>query len=320
MAFAPWYFRDTSGQTWKLGVTDGGLITTTLVPSVPQASPSVPLLDADDLTSVWNFYILPNGMGATDPTAVPPAANWIPLTSLGGIDWRLYAVSGILQTVAVVAPVAPVPPPVNFCYLPWYLDDGAGGVWLVSVQPNGQLTTTAVTPPVANTSRSVPIKDSVNPKAVWALSATPAGLLSLTAVSVGAVAPWINLEALDHSLWRLSVLGGLLDTTKVGQGTTDPTVGQLFNYDLINQPGPFNPASQPAGPNTPVTDPVQTTGELIGQFFSGCGHSFNAWEIMAMTVECIPSAGVRCPICGFLQRIITPYSDIYAQANEIIMA
>jgi len=78
--------------------------------------------------------------------------------------------------------------------------------------------------------------------------------------------------------------------------------------------------TQPGGIGTPVF-PAQTTGELVGLFMAGCGHSFNSWiieESQACNGDTV--AVVMCPLCRYCQRIIDPFSDLYSLANEIVFA
>lgn len=97
-------------------------------------------------------------------------------------------------------------------------------------------------------------------------------------------------------------------------GSAVPVVGEIFD------PQDYNPKfTQPGGPGTAVF-PAQQTGELVGMWFSGCGHSFNAWMVDCVAVAGVPTAVIMCPVCRFCQRLITPFSSIYDPANEIIMA
>lgn len=77
--------------------------------------------------------------------------------------------------------------------------------------------------------------------------------------------------------------------------------------DLI--PIPYLPKpSQPGGPGTPITDPVQTVYEKNGFYYPGCGHSINSYDVVREAVDGIPSAIARCPICGWVEIIFTPAS------------
>jgi hypothetical protein len=83
----------------------------------------------------------------------------------------------------------------------------------------------------------------------------------------------------------------------------NPILGALY-------PAPYLPKSkQPGGPGTPVVDPTQTVEEKNGYYYPGCGHSVNSYDVQQTSVNGIPSKLVTCPICGFLQAIITPASD-----------
>ena len=92
-------------------------------------------------------------------------------------------------------------------------------------------------------------------------------------------------------------------------------VGQIFKPDDA-----YPTFAQPGGIGTP-TFPQQQVGELIGMWFAGCGHSFNHWMILCISLGCGQSALIECPICSYIQRIITPYSLIQDnEANYIIVA
>jgi hypothetical protein len=96
----------------------------------------------------------------------------------------------------------------------------------------------------------------------------------------------------------------------------DPFVGGLFPPDKE-----YPAAKQPGGPGTIVTDPIQSDGEKIGLFVAGCGHFFNSWMIQKIAVSGTASAVIGCPVCGYCQRIITPYDLINDnQVNPIIIA
>ena len=83
---------------------------------------------------------------------------------------------------------------------------------------------------------------------------------------------------------------------------SDPQVGQLLPIPYLPTP------SQPGGPGTPITDPVQVFSEKNGYYYPGCGHSINSYDVVGDSVGGVPSAIVRCPLCGFIQKIFTPRS------------
>jgi hypothetical protein len=79
---------------------------------------------------------------------------------------------------------------------------------------------------------------------------------------------------------------------------------------------------QPGGTGTAVTSPTQRIDERTGRFYFGCGHSVNNMEIRkALDNDGVTLiAELRCPVCGYLQRKISPFSAIYAPENAIIFA
>lgn len=105
----------------------------------------------------------------------------------------------------------------------------------------------------------------------------------------------------------------------------DPSEGSLFNPDFAQgddmasrQLGYVPKPLQPGGPYTPVTAPTQKQGELIGPVYPGCGHSNNSIEVISAAVGGVQSAILRCTMCGYVARIITPFSAIYSLANSIL--
>lgn len=84
----------------------------------------------------------------------------------------------------------------------------------------------------------------------------------------------------------------------------DPVVGELYR-----PPGTFRqPCIQPGGVGTPVTDPTQTVEERTGKFAPACGHSINSWDIFRAAVGGVPSALITCPLCWYIQSIVTPFT------------
>lgn len=79
-------------------------------------------------------------------------------------------------------------------------------------------------------------------------------------------------------------------------------VGQLDPVDYVPKP------VQPGGIGTPVTMPTQTVAEHNGRFMPGCGHSIMAYEVDHIAISGVPSALVKCPLCGWIQSIWTPAS------------
>ena len=108
-----------------------------------------------------------------------------------------------------------------------------------------------------------------------------------------------------------------------------PVIGSLFNADFAQGPesaqtGYVPQPLQPGGPFTPVTTPLQDQGALVGPVYLGCGHSMNALEVMSCAIEVggVPtqSAVLRCCLCGYVTRIITPFADLYNLDNALLFS
>jgi hypothetical protein len=97
----------------------------------------------------------------------------------------------------------------------------------------------------------------------------------------------------------------------------DPTVGSIFPAGADD---PYPVPIQPGGPGNPVTMPAQTQGEMVGLWVAGCGHWFNNYDLRFIAIAGIPSVCVCCPVCLYIQRIITPVSALYTDANMIVFA
>jgi hypothetical protein len=106
---------------------------------------------------------------------------------------------------------------------------------------------------------------------------------------------------------------------------TIPLLGSLFFGGLVNGEKVW---SQPGGPGT-IVYPQQQIGEQIGLWVEGCAHWFNSWDVREnawnppsfIFAYVVPSAFVLCPLCGYVQRIITPFDLIQDPvANPIIFA
>ena len=99
-----------------------------------------------------------------------------------------------------------------------------------------------------------------------------------------------------------------------------PAIGSLYTPA---EPGNLPPTyTQPGGVGTPVF-PQQPLGERSAQYSFGCSHFFNIpriWQVYDPDTE-EQAALICCPLCGYIQRIIEPYSefDNYIQ-NPIIVA
>lgn len=82
-------------------------------------------------------------------------------------------------------------------------------------------------------------------------------------------------------------------------------IGQLLQKPYLPQ------FTQPGGIGTPVV-PQQEENNNQGMFQPGCGHSIMEYDVRCMEVDGepeAPSAVVCCPLCGYVQTIITPFSE-----------
>lgn len=191
----------------------------------------------------------------------------------------------------------------------------------------------------------------------YQLSATSQGQLSATFVGVGQCIPLLMQErSSPATTYELKItVGGQIGTflqpgvqgtgaAHVWLDTADPTkfiflqisggklvsnldqpfgtpiiVGQLYQND-----GTTPQAQQPGGTGTPVTAPTQTSGEQLGMWVAGCGHFFVNWEVYSAQIQGQTSGIITCPLCGFVQRIVTPYSllnpSMAGGINDIIFA
>src|SRR5271156_1464331 len=97
----------------------------------------------------------------------------------------------------------------------------------------------------------------------------------------------------------------------------DYVVGQLYE---VNRPYP--PAQQPNGIGTPVTDPTQPPviytnppyvantnptayNERATLYTAGCAHCFMTWELIQVAIQEVPMMLICCPLCGYIQSILT---------------
>lgn len=95
--------------------------------------------------------------------------------------------------------------------------------------------------------------------------------------------------------------------------TTDRTGELLRTNDA------YPPAVQPAGPGTPVTDPVQQDGEKTSIRILPCSHAVTRYDVKqerAAVDEDPAMAGqivkrLCCPACGYIVRsmLATEYAD-----------
>lgn len=113
----------------------------------------------------------------------------------------------------------------------------------------------------------------------------------------------------------------------------DPVVGTLFNppeyLPKFKQPGGVGTPVTPPPPNyllelgssqTPnANEPTSVKNPLnqsTGQFFPGCGHSINSWNVQNVSVGGVPMKAITCPLCGYLQNTMTE-AEFYAEGSYI---
>lgn len=208
---------------------------------------------------------------------------------------------------------------------PTYLVDSNGDVWLVSASNGGMSPLLTKTPGASPVFTSVFLNDRGVSK-TWKLTVIPVtGGVELHINQVAYVSsspPQLLVNSPDGNLWGIQFTAGVL---QIAVGATScrpdfPRVGCLFNYDTAAGPNGMYPVfKQPGGIGTP-TQPAQTTSEILGLFIASCGHAFNNWNVASCAINGVQSAIIVCPLCGYCQRIIQPYSAIYDPANEFIIA
>jgi hypothetical protein len=92
---------DGHGNAWLLGVSDGGITTTTLVPSPPVA-PVNGIFIQDSITEApWELIVTTSpiaGIPIIVPTTTLSLQTQIPLKSPGGFFWSIRVRRGIQQT------------------------------------------------------------------------------------------------------------------------------------------------------------------------------------------------------------------------------
>jgi len=128
---------------------------------------------------------------------------------------------------------------------------------------------------------------------------------------------------------------GQLFTFNTRTGAIAYVTGQLTSH------GPYPVFSQPGGIGTP-TFPQQQSGEQgpvpsgngflqpwtagipnelgTSLWVAGCGHWFNHWDVKSVASCAIQAGLMCCPLCGYIQRIIVPYSAIHSESNFILIA
>lgn len=115
MAIPPVYLLATTGQVWQVGVTNSGLLTTTMVADVT-ASQFIPIKDLDT-THFWNLGV--NTIGELTLTAITGACiNALPIQAPDTTLWLLQVNAGLLQTTVSAATIAQfVVAPLSFNFI-----------------------------------------------------------------------------------------------------------------------------------------------------------------------------------------------------------
>lgn len=124
------------------------------------------------------------------------------------------------------------------------------------------------------------------------------------------------LDSTDPTIFFfLQVFNGMLQVATDLPFANPIIVGQLLIGD-----GAYPIPLQPGGPGTPITSPLQTDGEKLGLWVAGCQHWFNHWDVHSSQIGGVQTALICCPICLYVQRLISPYSAIHTDQNMIIFA
>lgn len=243
-------------------------------------------------------------------------------------------------------------------YFPWIFIDQLGQVWALGMNSSGQLTftqSTAVNGSAAYPLKDIATGETYQVSVVTT-GGIPALVATLSSgPTVGSFIPVTRATA--NTTYYIQVSSGtLVANLEPGVITPDPVLGQIYSPDMVNPPvnppnlpdagllspepgGWLPPYTQPAGLNT-QTFPAQQDGtggspdpsnvgllawntgvpyEIgMGLNTAGCGHWFNCFDTTFSTVDGQQSALIRCPLCGYLQMIITPAALLYTAAYEHI--
>jgi hypothetical protein len=193
-----------------------------------------------------------------------------------------------------------------------------GQIWKLGVTTSGLLQTSLVG---SGTAVSPIFRDSDGSGTFWRLGVDNNGLLTTTQVMASL--------ATSQNFWRLYDAAGidwLVCINSQGDllsahGCMPPFAGSVQIGELVpSVVGSYPPAEQPGGIGTVVTDPTQQPDEMTGLWFFGCGHSFVHMDIRIQAQNGCPVALVRCPVCGYVQRIISPASELHSEANQVVLA
>lgn len=191
------------------------------------------------------------------------------------------------------------------------LADSSSVFWSVSVDDTGALTKAVVPngPPLllvlACLSNGQNFKIVVSTGGV--VSGTP---LNTLGVSGATHAVLISPGNIPYDLFV--AIDGSMFTERDPSWSPGFEVGELYPTEY------YPKFQQPGGIGTP-TFPEQQIGEKLGQFSAGCGHFFQNWYVPSSAYLGIPSCYICCPICGWIQQILTPQSLLYTDAYFIVI-
>lgn len=188
----------------------------------------------------------------------------------------------------------------------FYLQDTSGQVWQLGATALDAYTTTPVTNPSG--AASFLLQDSGTSQ-TWAMTVLTNGALHISP-SPGLGQQYIPVISSTGLLVGIGVTNAAIVVMALCPDM--PIVGTFFNPK--NYLPPF---TQPGGRGT-VTFPQEQTGELLGQWMLGCGHSMNNLEIGSASSCGVQVALILCPLCSYLQNLINPYSAIYSYPYEIL--
>lgn len=196
-----------------------------------------------------------------------------------------------------------------------YLNDDAGNYWQLACTAQGQLSANFISPGV-----EFPLyllETNAPSSVIYELKITAGGFLSLflAPVSVKQVPTRVELSSGGPVLFFLRVFNGNIQLSVDPASQVVIVVGQLLPGD-----GAYPTPLQPGGIGTPVTMPTQTDGEKSGLWVAGCQHWFNHWDVHSAQIGGVQTALVCCPLCLYVQRLVSPYAAIHQDQNMIIFA
>lgn len=185
-------------------------------------------------------------------------------------------------------------------------------LWQLGITTLGSLTTTSIS---AGAGQSLILTDILGQQNCFQITVTPLGVLQTTKLAQfnPSAVQRLALEDSGNGNWYMQITANGILQTLPANDVSNLQIGQLFPSD---DTGPV--CFQPGGIGTPVTMPVQTPGEHSGQWILPCSHSVNMFMVQSANIGCVagPSALLTCPICGYIFRVIAPFSAIYGNSNS----